>query len=301
MCKNNEHPKLGGEKRVCTAYFTDIEGFSTFSEALKDPERLVTLLNEYLSVLTDILTDLHHGTLDKYEGDAIIAFFGAPNNLPNHAHQACNTAIIMQQELGRLREKWRLEGDKWPPIVHNMRMRIGINTGEIIVGNMGSDLRKNYTMMGDAVNLAARLESAAKDYGVYTMISHHTYNAAGGENTDKNISGLFETRKLDVITVVGKDEPVTVYELICRKGELTSEWSGGLLELYNNGVDAYYNRDFRKAMEFFERASELEPNKKIISEKPKPTPSGRFVDMCKMFIDNPPGADWDGVNRLTSK
>ncbi|GBU21111.1 adenylate cyclase [Fibrobacteres bacterium R8-0-B4] len=289
-------PELGGEKRVCTAYFTDIEGFSTFSEKLMNegdngPERLVKLLNEYLSAMTDILTVRRYGTLDKYEGDAIIAFFGAPMDVPNHAEQACHTAIDMQQELGRLREKWRNGGEEeWPNIVHNMRMRIGINTGEIIAGNMGSKLRKNYTMMGDAVNLAARLESAAKNYGVYTMISHHTHAL---------VSGLFETRKLDVITVVGRSEPVTVYELVCRKGELTDD-DAGLLEIYNKGVDAYYNdRDFRKALELFERAAGFEPNKKI--NPAKPTPSGRFAEMCRKYIDNPPGAEWDGINRLASK
>ncbi|MDR2591474.1 MAG: CHASE2 domain-containing protein [Chitinispirillales bacterium] len=288
-------PELGGEKRVCTAYFTDIEGFSTFSEKLMNegvdgPERLVRLLNEYLSAMTDILTVRRYGTLDKYEGDAIIAFFGAPMEVPNHAEQACHTAIDMQQELGMLREKWRNDNtEKWPDIVHNMRMRIGINTGEIIAGNMGSKLRKNYTMMGDAVNLAARLESAAKGYGVYTMISHHTHAL---------VSDKFETRKLDTITVVGKSEPVTVYELICRKGELTDE-EAGLLEIYNKGVDAYYNRDFGKALEFFDKSKELEPNKKI--NPAKPTPSGRFAEMCRKYIDNPPGVDWDGVNKLTSK
>jgi len=302
MCKNNERPKLGGEKRTCTAYFTDIEGFSSFSEELK-PEFLVTLLNEYLTAMTDVLTDRHHGTLDKYEGDAIIAFFGAPNNLPNHAYQACNTAIIMQNELGRLREKWRLgldpDGKKWPSKVLNMRMRIGINTGDIIVGNMGSDLRKNYTMMGDAVNLASRLESAAKQYGVYTMISHHTYNAAAGENTDKKISDLFETRKLDVTKVKGKSEPITVYELISKKGELTDE-EAALLEMYNKGVDACDNeRDFLKAIEFFEKANELEPNKKTDPGKDPPkTPSEKYIERCRKYIDDP---GWDGVNELASK
>ncbi len=170
-----------------------------------------------------------------------------------------------------------------------MRMRIGINTGPIITGNMGSTVRMNYTMMGDAVNLAARLESAAKNYGVYTMISHHTHAL---------VSDKFETRKLDTITVVGKSEPVTVYELISRKGELTDE-EAGLLDIYNKGIDAYYNRDFGKALEFFDKSKELEPNKKI--NPAKPTPSGRFAEMCRKYIDNPPGADWDGVNRLTSK
>jgi len=304
MYKEHQQPELGGEAGVRTAYFTDIEGFSTFSEKLGSPARLVELLNEYLSVMTAILIEKHYGTLDKYEGDAIIAFFGAPMPMPDHAAQACRTAIEMQEKLSELRKSWseNKEGKNWPPIVCEMRMRIGINTGEIITGNMGSKVRKNYTMMGDAVNLAARLESAAKYYGVYTMISHHTRAL---------VSDLFEMRKLDVITVVGKSEPITVYELICEKGKLNDLAADAekrpemadmpeLLDIYNKGVDIYYNeRDFRKALEYFEKAAELEPNKRI--NPAKPTPSGRFIEKCKTYIENPPGADWDGVNRLTSK
>jgi len=297
MYTQKQRPQLGGDEGVRTAYFTDIEGFSTFSEKLGSPTRLVVLLNEYLSAMTDILL-ARYGTLDKYEGDAIIAFFGAPMEMPDHAAQACHTALDMQKKLSELRDKWRSEGDKWPEIVHAMRMRIGINTGAITTGNMGSTVRMNYTMMGDAVNLAARLESAAKNYGVYTMISNYTLDTVVNKNNE-TVGDLFETRKLDVITVVGKSEPVTVYDLISRKGELTSE-STGLLDLYNNGIDSYYGkRDFRKALEWFEKANAMEPNKKINPQKQ--TPSARFMEMCRKYIDNPPGDDWDGVNRLTSK
>ena len=170
-----------------------------------------------------------------------------------------------------------------------MRMRIGINTGEITTGNMGSAVRMNYTMMGDAVNLAARLESAAKYYGVYTMISSYTYN---------KVKDVFETRKLDVITVVGKSEPVTIYELICEKGKMTAEETE-LTKLYNLGVDRYYAREFEKALDCFTKADELEPNRKI--SPVKQTPSRRFSEMCKKYMAEPPGIDWDGVNRLTSK
>ncbi|MBN2035720.1 MAG: adenylate/guanylate cyclase domain-containing protein, partial [Chitinispirillaceae bacterium] len=175
MYKQRQQPKLGGDEGVRTAFFTDIQGFSTFSEKLGSPVRLVELLNEYLSEMTSILLR-HYGTLDKYEGDAIIAFFGAPMPMEDHAQQACHTALDMQEKLAALRDKWKGEGDKWPQIVHGMRMRIGINTGAIVTGNMGSRVRMNYTMMGDAVNLAARLESAAKQYGVYTMVSQFTHD-----------------------------------------------------------------------------------------------------------------------------
>ncbi len=184
-------PQLGGSSDIITAYFTDIQGFSTFSEKLTAPQ-VVELLNEYLSVMTDILIE-EKGTLDKYEGDAIIAFFGAPMKFADNAVRACRVSIKMQNALLDLRKKWKSEmsdesrntkklsaehwtpGDKWPKIVHDMRMRIGINTGEIVTGNMGSKMRMNYTMMGDSVNLAARLESGAKQYGVFTLISEMTY------------------------------------------------------------------------------------------------------------------------------
>ncbi|MDR2577194.1 MAG: CHASE2 domain-containing protein [Chitinispirillales bacterium] len=288
MYTQKQKPKLGGDEGTHTAFFTDIEGFSTFSEKLGSPTKLVELLNEYLTAMTDILLS-HRGTLDKYVGDAIIAFYGAPMYTPDHAAQACRTALDMQRKLGELRGKWRGEGDKWPEIVHCMRMRIGINTGAITTGNMGSAMRMNYTMMGDSVNLAARLESAAKHYGVSTMISGYTYDM---------IKDSFETRKLDVITVVGKSEPVAIYELLGQKNELTEEVSA-MLKIYNEGIDHYYNRNWGDALSCFVESGGMEPNKKTAPEKP--TPSKRFEDMCKRYIDNPPGADWDGVNRLTSK
>jgi adenylate cyclase len=308
MYTEKQKPQLGGQEAFCTAFFTDIEGFSTFSEKLGSPTRLVELLNEYLTAMTEILL-ARYGTLDKYVGDAIIAFFGAPARIPDHAAQACHTALDMQKKLEELREKWRDEkcnrrcaerpcGDKcgikgkWPDIVHRMRMRIGINTGAITTGNMGSAVRMNYTMMGDSVNLAARLESAAKGYGVFTVISQYTYNLVKDE---------FETRKLDVITVVGKTEPVAIYELICKKGEMTEE-TAALLEIYNKGIDHYYNKEWDKARECFTRSGELEPNKTPDPKKKKViTPSARYAEMCDQYLQNPPGDDWDGVNRLTSK
>ncbi|MCL2219916.1 MAG: CHASE2 domain-containing protein [Chitinispirillia bacterium] len=306
MYTQKQKPQLGGDEGILTAFFTDIEGFSTFSEKLGSPTRLVELLNEYLSAMTDILLS-HYGTLDKYEGDAIIAFFGAPASLPNHAARACHTAIEMQQKLEKLREKWSAEKcdrrcadreskcgdkcgqkDKWPEIVHGMRMRIGINTGNITTGNMGSAVRMNYTMMGDAVNLAARLESAAKQYGVYTMISEFTYNEIKE----------FEVRKLGRIKVVGKSEAVTVYELIGRKSEMPEEITD-LLKIYNLGIEYYYKKEWAEALICFTKACEMEPNAKAFPNKPNP--SKRFAEACRMLIDNPPGDDWDGVEELLSK
>lgn len=288
MYTQKQKPRLGGEEGIRTAYFTDIQGFSTFSEKLGSPTKLVELLNEYLSAMTDILLS-RFGTLDKYEGDAIIAFFGAPVDMPDHAVQACHTALDMQAALGELRKKWFSEGSKWPQIVHNMRMRIGINTGAITTGNMGSAVRMNYTMMGDAVNLAARLESAAKQYGVYTMISHYTHDL---------VRDTFETRQLDKIVVVGRSEPIVVYELLGRRGELDADLIR-LLDIYSSALEAFYAQKWLKARELFAQAHELEPNRTVTPGGM--TPSRRFLELSTQYEINPPEPDWDGVNRLTSK
>ncbi len=288
MYKNKQMPQLGGDEGVRTAYFTDIQSFSTFSEKLGSPTRLVELLNEYLTAMTDILLE-HYGTLDKYEGDAIIAFFGAPMPMENHAHQACRTALRMQQRLGELRQKWQSEGDKWPTIVHEMRMRIGVNTGPITTGNMGSAVRMNYTMMGDAVNLAARLESAAKQYGIYTMISNMTYDIIEGE---------FTVRQVDKITVVGKSEPVTVYELISEKGNEPPEYQD-LLGNYNQGLEFFYAQEWQNAIDVLRECEKIEPFRDIAPKGMNP--SRRIREYAEVYRDTPPGADWDGVTRLTSK
>lgn len=288
MYTSKQIPKLGGDEGVRTAFFTDIQSFSTFSEKLGSPTRLVELLNEYLTAMTDILL-AHYGTLDKYEGDAIIAFFGAPMAMDDHAHQACLTALDMQKKLGELREKWASEGEKWPKIVHDMRMRIGINSGAIMTGNMGSKLRMNYTMMGDAVNLAARLESAAKQYGVYTMFSQSTHELVKND---------FETRQLDKITVVGKSEPVVVYELLGKKGELKPE-TEQLVETYRQGLELFYSQKWDEAIEVLRKSEDLEQYRHVAPKNM--SPSTRVIQYCEMYKASPPGADWDGVIRLTSK
>jgi len=175
MFDSKEEPSLGGNEGYHTAFFTDIQSFSAFSEKLSASD-LVELLNDYLTEMTDILLD-NKGTLDKYIGDAIVAFYGAPAPVDDHEYWACITAIKMQESLDELRQKWQSQGDRWPEIVHNMQNRIGINSGQMVTGNMGSTMRMNYTMMGDTVNLAARLEASAKQYGIYIQVADETYKA----------------------------------------------------------------------------------------------------------------------------
>ncbi len=319
MVSSETMPELGGEARIITAFFTDIQSFSVFSEKLT-ASQLVELLNEYLSAMTDILLE-QKGTLDKYEGDAIIAFLGAPMNLPDHPLRACRVAVDMQGELIDLRNRWKSEkqlqgeperniknlppeewapGDKWPKVVHDMMMRIGINSGEIVVGNMGSTMRMNYTMMGDSVNLAARLEAGAKQYGIYTAVSEYTLNMEfineKGEK-DRAINHV-EARFIDNITVVGKSEPVKIYELCAMKGGLT-EHEKELFNLFDQGMGYYLNMRWEAAIECFKESLKFER-----FPEGKTTPSEVYIKRCEEFMVNPPvppGEKWDGVYRLTEK
>ena len=278
LMKDPKMLNLGGEQRVMTAFFSDVQKFSSISEKLT-PTELVALLNEYLSAMTDIIIS-RKGTIDKYEGDAIIAFWGAPVYMEDHAIQACYAAIEMQQKLAELRELWKKEGR--PPFIYNMRMRIGINTGEMVVGNMGSKFRMDYTMMGDNVNLASRLEGANKFYGTYTMISEFTY---------EHVKDHVEARELDKIRVVGKEKPVTVYELLAKKGELDPTFKKGI-EIFTEALELYRNRKFEDALKLFNRVFEF------IKDD---TPTKVYIERCQTFIASPPPEDWDGVYTLTSK
>ena len=295
MVNNEIMPTLGGEKSNITAFFTDIASFSTFSEKIGDPSRLVDLLNEYLTAMTDTLLS-NKGTLDKYEGDAIIAFFGAPMPLENHAQSACSAACDMQSKLMKLRKKWTSEGDKWPKVVHDMHMRIGINSGDIVTGNMGSTMRKNYTMMGDAVNLASRLESAAKQYGAYIQIS---------EDTQKHLEpGKFIFRSLDTIRVVGKSLPVKTFELLAKSDTENRETLNKLVEIWETAREAYLEMDWDKAQDLFTQCLEYEPHLPERDPGSKTCPSLVYIQRCIAYRENPPvapGETWDGVFTATSK
>ncbi|MEC7855249.1 MAG: CHASE2 domain-containing protein [Candidatus Neomarinimicrobiota bacterium] len=285
MYESGQEPELGGEEGYHTAFFTDIQSFSAFSEKLSASD-LVSLLNNYLTEMTDILME-NNGTLDKYIGDAIVAFYGAPLDLKDHELMACRTAIKMQERLAVLREQWQAEGDRWPEIVHHMQNRIGINTGQMVTGNMGSDSRMNYTMMGDTVNLAARLESSAKQYGVYIQIADSTY---------ESVKDQVVVRALDFVKVMGKEEPVKVFELISETGQEPEPYKK-ILPAFHEALGHYFNQDWDMAIAAFKAADELEemfPGRKT-------NPSRIYIPRCEHFKVNPPGDDWDGVWTLTSK
>lgn len=265
---------LGGEERVITAFFSDVQNFTSISEKLT-PQELVELLNEFLTEMTDIILD-HEGTVDKFEGDAVIALFGAPNELENHAATACRACIEMQKRLAELRVDWKEIGKP------ELFMRIGLCSGPAVVGNMGSKNRMDYTMMGDTVNTAARLEGVNKLYGSYTLISETTYSLAGG-----NIIA----REIDSINVVGKQEPVTIYQPIGHP-EFNDKKVLKAVDFYHKGLDTYRKRDWSRAIKFFEATSKLMQND---------GPSKTMLARCHEYKVNPPSKDWNGAFTMTTK
>ena len=292
MIESGEEPTLGGIDAEITAFFSDVQGFSAFSEILT-PQQLVGLMNEYLSGMTDIL--MESGCyVDKYIGDAIVGIFNAPVHLEKHALQACIVTQLLHKRLAELRSKWASEGNKWPPIVSRMQMRIGMNTGFATVGNMGSSRRFSYTMMGDTVNLAARCESGSKSYGAYTMITGETMRAAAKEGDEC----VF--RFLDNIIVKGRKEPAEMYEVVCLRSDLTEEISR-CLDVYAQGIQHYLAQRWDEATTAFQESAKMEPNRPDKNPDSPSTPSLVMLERTLSLKVNPPGTDWDGVFKMQSK
>lgn len=295
MVNSGEEPSLGGEETSITAFFSDVQAFSSFSELLS-PTGLVDLMNEYLTAMTDILTE-ERGTLDKYIGDAIVAMYGAPVPMDDHAYQSVRTALLMQERQLELRDKWSMEAEKWGKchdLVCKMQTRIGCNTGTATVGNMGALDRFNYTMMGDMVNLAARCESGAKAYGAYIMITEETKLASLETKDD------IAFRYLDRIVVKGRSQPVAMYEPTGFMDKLSQE-TQDCLDCFSQGIDKYLAQDWDAALKMFEKSKGMEPNKPGISPGVKDNPSMILIDRCQVMKENPPGDDWDGVYVMTTK
>ncbi|MBN2359348.1 MAG: adenylate/guanylate cyclase domain-containing protein, partial [Deltaproteobacteria bacterium] len=264
--------------RELTVLFSDIRGFTTMSERMA-AEELTRFLNEYLTPMTHVL-QRHGGTLDKYMGDAIMAFFGAPTPFDDHAIQGCLTAMEMLQELDRLRRKWRQEGKP------EIDIGIGLNTGKMRVGDMGSETMRNYTVLGDNVNLGSRLEGLNKEYGTNTIVSETTFRAAGGK-----VFG----RELDFVAVKGKREPVRIFEVM-GMGE-PAAWQQTLIATFEQGLAAYRKQEWEPAIELFRRCLLL---KKEATGQPDKT-SHTYLERVRLMQQNPPGGDWDGVWRMTKK
>ncbi|MBN1543834.1 adenylate/guanylate cyclase domain-containing protein [Candidatus Woesearchaeota archaeon] len=276
ILENPDRLKLGGEKREITVFFSDIRGFTTISEKLT-PEQLVALLNEYLTEMTNIILK-HNGVVDKYMGDAIMAFWNAPLDQPKHAERACMTSLEMENRLKELQKKWSDDGV--PPL----EIGIGLNTGPAVVGNMGSYERFDYTAMGDTVNLGSRLEGLNKPYATRIIIS---------QTTKKQIEGRpFLTRKLDLVAVKGKKEPIMIYELVSKK-EDAKHWYSDVIRHFESGLDHYFKQKWEEAVKEFKEADK-------IREGGDP-PSKAFIERCEHFRKHPPGKDWDGVWVMKTK
>jgi len=268
--------RLGGQEKNITALFTDIKSFSTLSEKVT-PEHLVEILNKYLTVMSDIVLD-QKGTIDKYIGDAIVSFFGAPLDLPDHATRACYAAIRMKQAEDKLNEELMATGDIPMPLY----TRIGINTGAMVVGNMGTDNKMNYTIMGNDVNMAARLEGVNKQYGTWILVAESTWNET---------KGLFVGRRLDRVRVLGIDKPVQLYNILGVRAEADNE----LLSMVDNfhvARDLYLNRQFKDAAEGF--ASVLKSNPSDYATK-------IFMERCRELAKTGVPDNWTDVISMVTK
>ncbi|HLA28557.1 MAG TPA: adenylate/guanylate cyclase domain-containing protein [Syntrophales bacterium] len=273
MLKDPSKLKLGGDKKLLTVLFSDIRGFTTISEQLA-PEELVQLLNEYLTVMTDIVFK-YDGLLDKYMGDAIMAVYGAPLDQPDHAIRACKTALEMMQALKKLQDKWTGEGRP------ALNIGVGINSGDMVVGNMGSRMRFDYTVMGDSVNLGSRLEGINKEYGTNIVISEFTQDIVKYE---------LYCRELDAVRVKGKAHPVKIYELLSEMKD--ADPYRQFVEIFENGLAKYKQVLWDEAIAAF---------RKVLEIRPDDPPAKLYLKRCQELKENPPPQPWDGVFTMTKK
>jgi len=267
--------RLGGEKRELTVLFADVRGFTSISERL-DPHLLLEILNEYLTPMTDIIVSGEEGTLDKYMGDAIMAFWGAPKAQPDHALRACRAAIEMVRRLDVLREGWRARG------LPDIDVGIGLNTGPMSVGFVGSQDRfYNYTVLGDSVNLASRLEGANREYGTRILV---------GAATQAQVRGTVVTREIDLVRVKGKREPVAVHELLALAPAPPA--LADFVARFGWGLSSYRAQRWDEAIARFREVDLLRSGDAV---------SRRYLERCEAMRLAPPGPEWDGVFEMKTK
>ena len=273
MSQSDEEFSLKGESREMTVLFSDVRGFTTISEGM-EPQELCELINDILTPVTRVIHE-HKGTIDKYIGDAIMAFWGAPMHNPQHATYAVKAGLAILQALTIIQKDFKAKG--WPEV----DIGIGLNTGKMSVGNMGSQFRIAYTIMGDAVNLGSRLEGLTKQYGVKMIVSESTLLAAPE----------FTYRELDKVRVKGKHKPITIYEPL----GVTADISSGqlqILDLLNRGLNSYRQQQWAAAQTIFEQLAEQYPHDKLYSI---------YLDRIAYYLESPPETDWDGAFTHTSK
>jgi adenylate cyclase len=273
VLKDPSNLQLGGKKQRMTVLFSDVRGFTTISEKL-DPQALSAMLNSYLTPMTELVFK-NKGTLDKYMGDAIMAFFGAPIHYEDHAKMGVHCALDMMSLLPKLNEMLAQKG--LPPI----DVGIGLNTGDMSVGNMGSETVRSYTVMGDAVNLGSRLEGINKQYGTHIIISEFTYLEVKDE---------FVCREVDWVRVKGKLQPVKIFEVISRKAEVVK--SPEMLSFFEKGSVEYHSQNWDTAIDCFSKALNIDPEDE---------PSKLFLQRSTAYKEEPPPKDWDGVFEMKTK
>ncbi|MGZ5573528.1 MAG: CHASE2 domain-containing protein [Methylobacter sp.] len=273
MSQSDEEFSLKGESREMTVLFSDVRGFTTISEGM-EPQELCELINDILTPVTRVIHE-HKGTIDKYIGDAIMAFWGAPIHNPQHATYAVRAGLAILQALTTIQKDFKAKG--WPEV----DIGIGLNTGKMSVGNMGSQFRIAYTIMGDAVNLGSRLEGLTKQYGVKMIVSESTLQAAPE----------FTYRELDKVRVKGKHKPITIYEPL----GVTEDISQGqlqILNLLNQGLHKYRHQQWGAAQSIFEQLAKQYPHDKLYSI---------YLERIAYYLESPPESDWDGAFTHTSK
>jgi adenylate cyclase len=266
--------ELGGRRAHLTIFFSDIEGFTSIAERVP-PEDLVDQLAEYLGEMNRLIRE-EQGTVDKFIGDSIMAFWGAPAPNAEHAMAACRAALLCRERLTELQAKWKAEGK---PL---FAQRIGINTGEVIVGNMGSPVRMNYTVVGDPVNTASRLEGLNRFYGTRIII---------GQSTQELVKDRFVTRPLDLVSVKGRHSGLRVYELMAPV-EAAEDKKSRIAELTTAALDAYLNRRWDEAIGFYEKVLQLDVEDQT---------ARIMLARCRQYREEPPPGDWTGIYQLQSK
>jgi len=266
---------LGGEERVATVLFSDVRGFTAVAERLA-PAELVALLNEYLTAMTDVVVE-HGGIVDKYVGDLLMAEFGVPVPVEDHAVRACRAALRMRDELRRQRGEWEARG---VPALH---ARIGINTGPVLVGNLGSHRMMDYTCMGDHVNLASRLEGLNNVYGTEIIVSEFTW---------REVSAHFVGREIDRVRVAGREAPVAVHELLADRDDGVDAGTAALLVEFAAALAVYRDRRFGEAADAFGA---------LVERHPEDGPAAVYLERCREHVAVPPPPEWDGAHQLAFK
>jgi adenylate cyclase len=275
LISSGENIEIGGKEREISILFSDIKDFTNISEKIP-PQELMQKLSEYFEAMTTNI-EANLGTVDKFIGDAVMAFWGAPIPNERHAYNACLSALQCQEKLSKINEQWKIKKKD------QFYTRIGIHSGSVTVGNMGATRRLNYTALGDGVNLASRLEGVNKRYGTKIIISHDTY---------EQVKEHFICRILDEISVKGKNRSIKIYQLLAKKGDSGSEKAANFANNFFEIYTLYLNREWKKALEKLKECQKVSPDDYV---------SSIYIKRCEEYIENDPGSEWNGIIKLDSK